>query len=231
MVRENDAGVADPVEADTVYGPPIVALAVNVDAVAIPEALVAAVVVAVPFANVPDAPEAGAVNVTVWLGTTLPNWSVTSASSALANARPVGAVPGDPEYTDTVVAVPGLLVSAKDAGVADPLVACTDTAPAIVFAMKVTVAMPDALVIPVIVAVLFANVPDAPEAGAVKVTLTPSTGLSATFVTNADSGLANVSPTVADCGEPEKTETVAAGGVFVSVNVAGVADPVEADTL
>jgi hypothetical protein len=97
LVSKNDAGAADPVEAVTVYGPPTVALAVNVDAVAMPDELVTAVVVAVPFANVPEAPLAGAVNVTVWLGTTLPNWSVTSACKALANASPVGVVPGEPE--------------------------------------------------------------------------------------------------------------------------------------
>jgi hypothetical protein len=50
-----------------------VAFAVNVDEVASPDELVTEVVVAVPLANVPDAPVAGAVNVTVWLGTAFPN--------------------------------------------------------------------------------------------------------------------------------------------------------------
>ena len=60
--------------------------AVKGDAVAKPDPFVAAVVVAVPFANVPEAPEAGAVNVTVAPDTGLPYWSVTNATSPFPNA-------------------------------------------------------------------------------------------------------------------------------------------------
>ena len=46
------------------------------------------------------------------------------------------------------------------------------------FAVKVDeVASPEAFVTAVVVFELFANLPDAPEAGAVKVTVTPGTGL------------------------------------------------------
>jgi hypothetical protein len=124
-----------------------------------------------------------------------------------------------------------LLVRMKVAGVAEPLVACTLSAPATVLAVKVAVAMPEGLVLTVTVVALLANVPDGPVPGAVKVTATPATGLLSTFVTNADRGLAYESPTVADCGEPAETDTVVCGEVFVSENEVGVAEPVEADTL
>ena len=55
-----------------------------------------------------------------------------------------------------------------------------------------------------------ANVPVAPEVGAVNVTLTPETGLPAESVTFATSGEAKELCTVADCGEPDD-EAMAVG--------------------
>lgn len=65
LVRVKLAAGAAPVVAFTEYGPPAMLLAVKVGAVAIPFAPVTAVAVPVPPVNEPEAPEAGAVNVTV----------------------------------------------------------------------------------------------------------------------------------------------------------------------
>ena len=76
LVSEKFAGVATPlVVAVTVYEPDV-ALAVNAGAVATPLALVITVG---PEANVPEAPEPGAANVTVTPGTGLENASRTIA--------------------------------------------------------------------------------------------------------------------------------------------------------
>ena len=69
---------------------------------------------------------------------------------------------------------------------------------------------PDALVA-VVVAVEFANVPEAPLEGAVNVTVTPGTAFPWASLTIATSGLANAAPTVADCPAPETTVTALAG--------------------
>ena len=73
------AGVAIPVVADTVYGPPAVPFAVTL-AVATPDALVVAVTVAAL------APLGGPVNVTVTPLTGLPVASFTVATNGLAKA-------------------------------------------------------------------------------------------------------------------------------------------------
>ncbi len=70
----------------TVYGPPAVVLAVNVDAVASPLELVVtthSLAEGLPpeqVANVPEAPEVGAVNVTLTPGTPVPPELVTFAT-------------------------------------------------------------------------------------------------------------------------------------------------------
>ena len=61
-------------------------------------------------------------------------------------------------------------------------------------------ATPDALVVTVNVLVLLLNVPDAPVAGAVNVTLTPATGFPATSSTTTESGVPNAVRIAADCG-------------------------------
>jgi hypothetical protein len=78
-----------------------------------------------------------------------------------------------------------------------------------------------------------ANVPLAPDAGAVKVTETPLTGLPP-FVTVATNGPANAVVTIALCPPPLVAVITMAGGttaVFVRAKLAGVAAPeVEAVT-
>jgi hypothetical protein len=56
---------SEPATAVTEYGPPAVEFAVNVPAEATPALLVDSVIVLVELLNVPDAPEAGAVKVTL----------------------------------------------------------------------------------------------------------------------------------------------------------------------
>jgi hypothetical protein len=88
------------------YPEPATVLAVNVPALAWPPDAVVAVVVAVEFANVPDAPLEGAVNVTVTPGTGFPWASLTIATSWLANAVPTVAVWPEPETVVTLLAGP-----------------------------------------------------------------------------------------------------------------------------
>src|SRR6266852_4856725 len=87
LVNEKLAEAA-PVALDTtLYGPPAVAFAVNVVDVATPLPFVGgAVVVAVPFANVPLAPLPGAVKVTTTPLTGLFPASVTVATIGAVNA-------------------------------------------------------------------------------------------------------------------------------------------------
>ena len=74
--------------------------------------------------------------------------------------------------------------------------------PAVAFAVKGADAAPDAFVATVIVAVLLLKIPDAPDPGAVNVTLTPLTGLFPASRTVAWSGVANAVLIVALCGVP-----------------------------
>jgi hypothetical protein len=93
------------------YGPPAVAFAVNVEDVATPLPFVVAVVDAVPFANVPLAPLAGAVKVTVTPLTGLFRESFTVACRAVANAVLTVAFCGVPPVAVIFCVVPPLPVA------------------------------------------------------------------------------------------------------------------------
>jgi hypothetical protein len=97
-----------------------VPFAVNVEELATPLALVVAVVVAVPFANVPLTPLPGAVNVTSTPLTGLLPESMTVACSGDANAVLIAALCGVPPVAVTLAAAPAVLVSEKFAGVETP---------------------------------------------------------------------------------------------------------------
>ncbi len=104
FVRLKRAGVPTPIaEADTLYAP-AVPFAVNVAEVAIPEALVTAVVT--PPANVPLAPPPGAANVTVTPLSGLDPESFTMTTSGAPNAALTAAVWADPLITATVAGPP-----------------------------------------------------------------------------------------------------------------------------
>jgi hypothetical protein len=104
----------------TVYGPPAVAFAVN-GADATPDAFVATTIVAVLLLKTPDAPEAGAVNVTFTPETGLLPASFTVTASALAKAVLIVAVCGVvPAFAVIVAAAPAVFVSQKFAGVTTP---------------------------------------------------------------------------------------------------------------
>ena len=121
LVSENAVGVETPVTvAFTVYAP-AVAFAVNTDEVAIPLAFVVACAVAPPPANVPLAPLAGAVNVTVAPLTGFPPLSFTVAWSAVGNAVLMAMLCGVPAVAVIVAGGPATLVSANAAGVPTPL--------------------------------------------------------------------------------------------------------------
>ena len=201
----------------------------NVEDVATPLALVVAVVVAVPFANVPLAPLPGAVNVTVTPLTGLFPESVTVACSGAANAVLIAALCGVPPVAVTLAAAPARLVSVKFAEVAPVALATTLYGPpAVPFAVNVEdVATPLALVVAVVVAVPFANVPLAPLPGAVNVTVTPLTGLFDASRTVACRAVANAVLIAVLCGVPAVAVIVAAVAVvLVRLKLAGVGTPV-----
>src|SRR5947208_3613431 len=83
------------------------------------------------------------------------------------------------------------------------------------FAVNGADATPEALVATVIVFVALLNVPDAPEAGAVKVTFAPSTGLLLASRTVTESGLANAVLMLALCGVVPALTAIVAGGPAV----------------
>ena len=92
-------------------------------ALATPLALVLTVMVLVAFENAPEAPLAGAVNVTLALGTGLLNWSSTVAVMVVPKAVLTVALCGVPEVALMLFGRPALLVSEKLAGVTTPLTA------------------------------------------------------------------------------------------------------------
>src|SRR5215472_6537683 len=119
LVREKLAVEATPeTEAVTAYAPAVV-LAVKTAAVATPEAFVVAVLT--PPANVPLAPLAGALNVTVTPLTKLPKGSLTVACSCVAKAVFTVALWGVPAVAVMLLAAPARLVSEKLACVPTPV--------------------------------------------------------------------------------------------------------------
>jgi hypothetical protein len=116
LVREKFAELAPEVLAVTLYGPPAVALAVNVADVATPLAFVVAVFI--PPANVPLAPLAGAVKVTTTPLTGLFPASVAVATNGALNAVLIAALCPEPLVAVIFAAGPAVLVSEKVAEVA-----------------------------------------------------------------------------------------------------------------
>src|SRR6202158_5225273 len=158
--------------------------------------------VVVLLLNRPEAPDPGAVNVTLTPATGLLPASRTVTASALAKAvltvADCGVVPA---LAVIVVALPAVLVSEK-LTLVSPLAAAVTVygPPAVALAVNGAAATPDALVATVIVVVLLENRPEAPDPGAVNVTLTPATGLLPASRTVTASALAKAVLTVADCG-------------------------------
>src|SRR6266849_1979122 len=139
LVNEKLAEAAPVALATTLYGPPAVAFAVNVVDVATPLPFVGgAVVVAVPFANVPLAPLPGAVKGTTTPLTGLFPASVTVATNGAANAVLIATLCPEPLVTVTFAAGPAVFVNAKFAEVAPVALATTLYGPpAVAFAVNV----------------------------------------------------------------------------------------------
>src|SRR5450755_4492768 len=228
LVSEKLTVVRPVAAAVTLYGPPAVALAVN-GADATPAALVATTIVVVLLVNKPDAPEPGAVNVTFTPATGLLDASRTVTASGLVNAVLMVALCGVvPALAVIDAATPAVLVSAK-LTVARPVAAAVTLygPPAVLLAVNGADATPAALVATTMVSVLLLNNPEAPEPGAVNVTLTPATGLLPTSRTVTASGLAKAVLMVALCGVVPALAVIDAGAptVLVRLNVAGVTTP------
>jgi len=161
----------------------VVPLAVNVGAVATPEVFVIAVAMLVlVVANVPLAPLAGAVNVTVAPLTTLP--STATVAVMAAKAMPVFTDCGEP---DVVATVKPLLVRRKLAVRLVPdttALAVSVKLPELPLAVNVDAVafpVPSLVCVSTLVPVL-ANVPVAPVAGALNTTVTPAAAVPALLV-------------------------------------------------
>jgi hypothetical protein len=220
FVKLKLAGDAAPAtEAVTEYVP-TAEFAVNVLDVALPLASVVAVCVVAPPANVPLAPDPGAAKVTVTPLAALP-FTVTIATSGAANAAPVCAFWPLPLLA-AIATLAAVFVNVKLADAVTPeIVAVTAYAPTVEFAVNVFDAVwPFASVVSVSV---FdpANVPLAPDAGAVKITGTPLAAFPFP-VTVTTSGAEKAEPTWALCGDPPTAVIVTTG----SDDVVFVAQPV-----
>src|SRR5579884_303370 len=221
FVSDRLAVDAAPDDAIMLYEPPAWEFALTTADEAIPEAFVTEVFR--PPANVALGPVcAGAVNVTVALGTALPCASVTFTESAVANAVLMAAVCPLPPFTVIFAAAPGLLVSEKLTVFAPGALAATLYVPAMVLAVNAAdVASPCALLTAVLIPP--ANAPLAPAAGAANVTVTPLTGWFAPSVTRTTKGAANAWVTVVVCEDPdEMASKPAVTAVAVTLTVAGL---------
>lgn len=203
--------------------------AVMVAEIAIPEEFVTAVLF--PPANVPLAPDGGAVNVTVTPGTRFPPTSVTVADNGLPNAVLIFAPCPEPPLALMVAGAPTRFVKTNTALAVTPGTEATTLygPPAMLFAVNVAeVAIPDASV----TAVFFppAKVPLGPDTGGANVTVTPGTGLPLVSVTSTESGVVKAVLIFVLFGVPPFA-TIFAGVLVVLVNEKLVdSDPTEAIT-
>jgi hypothetical protein len=122
LVSWKFAGVPTPgADAVTLYGPATL-FAVKMPADAVPVESVTAVAVVNPLTNIPLAPLAGAVNVTVTFGTGFPSPSFTSACNAVAKLVNTTVVCGVVPVEGAIdPGAPGVFVSAKLAAPVTPV--------------------------------------------------------------------------------------------------------------
>jgi hypothetical protein len=146
-----------------------------------------------PFTNRPDAPEAGAVNITLTPDRGLPEESCTMAFRSVVNGVPTTVLCGVPVAARILPGEPDVFVRSKAAPLGIPVaVATTWYVPTKLLAKNVgAVAMPDAAVAAVVILFPPENVPLGPFAGAVNVTVTPPTAFPEESVTSAPRGSRN----------------------------------------
>ena len=159
-------------------------------------------IVFVELLNIPEAPDAGAVNVTLTPETGLLLASLTVTDGAFVKAVVIAVLCGVVlAFALIDTAGPALFVSEKftDVKLLDDATTLYGP-PAVVFAVNAAEATPEAFVDTVIVFVELLNVPDAPDPGAVNVTLTPDTGLFPASLTVTASAFVNAVPIVVFCG-------------------------------
>src|SRR5215831_145603 len=194
---------------------PTVELAVNVGAVAMPDASVVTVAEA---AKVPLAPAAGAVKVTLWPAIALLDASVRRRERALANAAPAMALCPLPLTIVKFASEPLRLVRLK-LRLRAPVEAVTAYEPRVPLAVNAgAVATPDVFVLTV---ADDANVPLAPEAGGVNVTPTPLSGFPNWSVTFSANATANAVPAAALWLSPD-TIVIRPGDPAVLVTISPV---------
>ena len=117
LVNEKDAGVSTPATVAVMVNGPAVALAINVGAVATPPA---SVCTDARLPNVPLAPKAGALNVTVTPAIKFPPASLTIAFKGVPNAALTAALCPEPCVAKTVAGAPAVFVKLKTASVPTP---------------------------------------------------------------------------------------------------------------
>ena len=183
------------------YGPPAVPFAViGADATPVPS--VATVIVVVLLPNKPEAPDDGAVNVTLIPDRGLFPASMIVTAGALANAVLIVADWGVvPAFAIMLEGAPAIFVNEKLTVVRPDAEAVIEYGPpATLLAVNVADAIPEAFVATVMTLLLLAKRPAVPEPGAVKVTFTPGTGLLPASLTVTARALPNAEFMTADCG-------------------------------
>jgi hypothetical protein len=203
-----NVAVSEPTFAVTSYDPSeLLAVAVML---ATPEALVGALAAE----SAALAPEAGAAKHAVIELMGLPLVSSTVACNAAGKAVPATVYCGVPPVAVMLPGMGSALVSEK-AAVSAPKVAVTESLPAVLLAVAITWATPDALV-----TALFADsVALAPPGGGEKVTVWPAIGLPFMSKSVACRAVAKGCPIMAVCVAPPVAVNVGAPGVLVSANV------------
>lgn len=217
LVRAKVADGAPAALAITLYEP-MVEFAVAVT-LAIPEALVAAVAAE----SAALAPVAGAAKVTVTPLTGLFPASRTVTRSGVVKVVLNTADCGVPPLANTVEAAPAVLVNENGVTTATPgTEAVMLKTPAVLLAVAVTLAMPEAFV----ATVAADNAALAPETGAANDTAAPGTGLPCASLTVTCSAAGNAVLIGPVCGVPPVATIDAAGpGVLESAKATGTATP------
>ena len=230
LVSEKFTVARPDADAVTVKGPPARLLALN-GAEAIPDAFVDTAIVVVLLMKAPEGPLPGAVKVTLIPGNGLLPASLTVTAGAIAKAALIAAFCGVvPAFADIDAGAPTVLVSEK-LTVARPVEDAVTAygPPTVLFAVKGTEAVPDASVAAVMAVVLLPKPPDAPLPGAVKVTLTPDTGLFPASLIVTERAFAKDVLIAALCGVvPAVADTEAAAPTVLFNKILTAARPVEA---
>ncbi|HEY1754037.1 MAG TPA: hypothetical protein VGG72_01480 [Bryobacteraceae bacterium] len=187
----------------------------------------------VELLNNPLGPLPGAVKVTFSPATGVPVESVTVTAGATANAVFIDVLCGVVPAFTTMLPDSAKLVSVKLTPVKPAAEAVTLYVPKIGLAVKGAAATPELFVATTIVVAELLNNPLGPLDGAVKVTLTPATGVPPELFTITAGGVPKAVLTVVASGDVPVSEVIVLGipAVFVSEKFTAVTPGAEAVTV